>query len=140
MPKLMKFMTALSLMLVMLAQPIYAAEKSVKIKVTVVSVKLVQNNHVGNEWLTAAKVNGKEVSAGSSVTLTLKASEAIHLDAYAEEQDKIPEDGEATASVKASSIAKTTNKALTVVVTENRGRYSGNTATWTFTYKLQKLP
>lgn len=139
MPKLMKLVTALSLMLLMLAQPIYAAEKSVKIKVTVVSVKLVENNHVGNEWLTAAKINGKEVSAGSSLTLTLKASETIHLNAYAEEQDKIPEDGEATASVKASSIAKTTNKALSVVVTENRGRYSGETATWKFTFKLQKL-
>ncbi|MDI4649296.1 hypothetical protein [Cohnella hashimotonis] len=139
MPKHMKLVTALSLMLIMLAQPIYAAEKSVKIKVTVVSVKLVENNHVGNEWLTAAKINGKEVSAGSSLTLTLKASETIHLNAYAEEQDKIPEDGEATASVKASSIAKTTNKALSVVVTENRGRYSGETATWKFTFKLQKL-
>ncbi|MDG0793985.1 hypothetical protein OMP38_26550 [Cohnella ginsengisoli] len=139
MPKLMKFVTALSLMLMLLVQPIYAAEKSVKIKVTVVSVKLVENNHVGNEWLTVAKINGKEVSAGSSVTLTLKASETIHLDAYAEEQDKIPEDGESTASVKASSIGKTTNKALSVVVTENRGRYSGETATWKFTFKLQKL-
>ncbi|MEK0317252.1 hypothetical protein [Cohnella sp. 56] len=138
MPKLFKMMVSLSLLLAILVQPTYAAEKNVKIKVTVVEIKLVENNHVGNEWYTAASVNGKEVSAGSSVTLTLKPSAMIQLKAYAQEQDKIPEDDTATASVKASSITKTTTKALSVVVTENRGRYSGNTATWKFTYKLQK--
>ncbi|CAI6082944.1 hypothetical protein [Cohnella sp. JJ-181] len=139
MTKFLKVILAMALMLVMLAQPMYAAEKSVKIKVTVVSVELVENNHVGNEWYTEASVNGKAVSDGSSVTLTLKPSAAIKLEAYAQEQDKIPEEDTATASVKASSITKTTNKALSVTVTENRGRYSGETATWKFTFKMQKI-
>lgn len=139
MPKLFKVILSLSLMLAVLAQPMYAAEKSVKIKVTVVGIKLAENNHVGNEWYTEASVNGKTVAEGSSVTLTLKPSATVQLEAYAQEQDKIPEDDTATASVKASSISKTVNKALSVTVTENRGRYSGNTATWKFTFKLQKI-
>lgn len=138
MPKLLKVVLALSAMLALLAQPLYAAEKSVKIKVTIEQIKLVENNHVGNEWYTVASVNGKAVSEGTAVTLTLKPSDTIQLKAYAEEQDKIPDKATATATVKASSVTKTTTKALAVTVVENRGRYSGNTATWTFTYKLQK--
>ncbi|MGO4376626.1 hypothetical protein AB4Z21_38890, partial [Paenibacillus sp. MCAF20] len=60
------------------------------------------------------------------------------LKAYAEEQDKIPESGTATLSVKAANVTKTISKSLKVTVTENRGRYSGNSADWKFTFKIQK--
>ena len=134
-----KSLFLLSLLAVLLVQPAAAATaKTVKIKVTLVSVELVKNNHVGNEWYTAAHVNGKEIKEGSTVTLNLKASESIKLKAYAEEQDKIPDVGTANTSVKVSSVSKTTNKTLKVKVTENRGRYSGNTAEWKFTFKIQK--
>lgn len=107
-------------------------------KVTLVRVELVENNHVGNEWYTTASVNGKEIEEGSSVTLKLKSSESLKLKAYAEEQDKIPESGSANATVKVSSVTKDITKSLKVKVTENRGRYSGNTAEWKFTFKVQK--
>ncbi|OKP83598.1 hypothetical protein A3842_08810 [Paenibacillus sp. P3E] len=115
-----------------------AASKSIKVKVTLVSAELTENNHVGNEWYTTAYINDKEISEGSSVVLDLKSTESVQLKAYAEEQDKIPESATATASVKASAITKTISKAIEVTVVENRGRYSGNTATWTFTFKVQK--
>lgn len=115
-----------------------AASKSIKVKVTLVSAELTENNHVGNEWYTTAYINEKEISEGSSVVLDLKSTESVQLKAYAEEQDKIPESATATASVKASAITKTISKAIEVTVVENRGRYSGNTATWTFTFKVQK--
>lgn len=127
-----------TLFLTVLVQPVSAASKTSKIKVTLVSVQLVENNHVGNEWLTAAYINGKQVQQGSSVTLTLKSTDKITLKAYAEEQDKIPEDGTATVSIKASSVTQTISKSLTVEVIENRGRYSGNSAEWKFTFKIQK--
>jgi type IV secretory pathway TrbF-like protein len=101
-------------------------------------VELVENSHVGNEWYTTASVNGKEIEEGSSVTLKLKSSESLKLKAYAEEQDKIPESGSANATVKVSSVTKDITKSLKVKVTENRGRYSGNTAEWKFTFKVQK--
>ncbi|OKP78822.1 hypothetical protein A3844_28875 [Paenibacillus helianthi] len=115
-----------------------AASKSIKVKVTLVSAELTENNHVGNEWYTTAYINDKEIGEGSSVVLDLKSTESVQLKAYAEEQDKIPESAKATASVKASAITKTISKAIEVTVVENRGRYSGNTATWTFTFKVQK--
>lgn len=118
--------------------PVSAASKTVKIKVTLVSVEQTENNHVGNEWYTAAYVNGKEIEEGSTITLTLKTSESIKLKAYAEEQDKIPEDGTESLSIKASSVTKTIDKDLVVEVTENRGRYSGNTAEWKFSFKIKK--
>lgn len=138
MKKLLKLMMALTAAFALLVQPVAAADKTTKFKVTLVSVELAENNHVGNEWETTAYVNGKKVQEGKSITVSLKATDSIKLKAYAEEQDKIPESGSATIAVKASSVTKATNKVLKVVVTENRGRYSGNTAEWKFTYKLQK--
>ncbi|MNO49746.1 hypothetical protein D3C76_401040 [compost metagenome] len=131
----------LLLLLFSMAVPVqstFAASKSIKVKVTLVSAELTENNHVGNEWYTTASINGKEISEGSSVVLDLKSTESVKLKAYAEEQDKIPESATATASIKASAITKAISKAVEVTVVENRGRYSGNTATWTFTFKVQK--
>jgi len=115
-----------------------APAKTSQFKITLASIELIENNHVGNEWYTSAEVNGKELREGSSVTLKLKSSESIKLKAYAEEQDKIPDVGTASLSLKASTIAKTTTKSLKVTVKENRGRYSGNTSEWKFTFKVQK--
>ncbi|MHA6531253.1 hypothetical protein [Paenibacillus sp. BAC0078] len=132
---------AMLLLLFSLAVPVQstsAAAKNVKIKVTLVSAELTENNHVGNEWYTVADANGKEIAEGDSVVLTLKSTDSVKLTAYAEEQDKIPDSASKAASIKVSSITKTTTKALKVTVVENRGRYSGNTATWKFTFSLKK--
>ncbi|MNC67084.1 hypothetical protein D3C75_1175500 [compost metagenome] len=73
------------------------------------------------------------------MVLDLKTAESVKLKAYAEEQDKIPDSAEMSVSIKASAVTTTMiTKAVKVTVTENRGRYSGNTATWKFTFKLQK--
>jgi hypothetical protein len=138
MKKALKLFLMFSVILLCLVQPVSAATSTVKLKVTLVRVELVENSHVGNEWYTTASVNGKEIEEGSSVTLKLKSSESLKLKAYAEEQDKIPESGSANATVKVSSVTKDIIKSLKVKVTENRGRYSGNTAEWKFTFKVQK--
>jgi hypothetical protein len=136
-----KAIFVLSLLFVLLVQPeVSAADKTIKIKVKVslVSVELVENNHVGNEWYATAYVNGIEIEEGSSITLNLKSSESVKLKAYAEEQDKIPDVGTSNSSIKVSSVTKTINKSIKVNVVENRGRYSGNSAEWKFTFKIQK--
>ncbi|WP_240546336.1 hypothetical protein [Paenibacillus artemisiicola] len=125
--------------LLLAAQPVTAASKTAKIKVTFVRATLAQNNHVGNEWWTGGYVNGKEVPEGGSVTLNVKSTDTIKLLAEAQEQDKYPDDGQASAAVKVSSVTKSLDKALSVTVTENRGRYSGNTAKWKFTFKIQRV-
>ncbi|WP_223868833.1 hypothetical protein [Paenibacillus sp. UASWS1643] len=128
----------LSLVFAVCSPTSYAAPKTVKVTVTLVSAELVDNNSVGNEWAIGASVNGKDLEEGSSVTLNLKPTGTLKLEAIAEEQDKIPDYGSKSTNVKLSSFSKSTNKTLSVVVTENRGRYSGNTATWAFKFKISK--
>lgn len=127
-----------SLLFICFVQPAVAATKTVKVKITLQSVELIENNHVGNEWYTTASINGKTIKEGSTVTLNLKSSDSIQLKAYAEEQDKVPDIGTKSVSVKVSSLSKTLNKSLVVQVVENRGRYSGKTAEWKFAFKIQK--
>jgi hypothetical protein len=134
-----KALLVLSLFALLLAQPVSAAAKTVEVKVTLVRVELIENNHVGHEWYTTASVNGKELREGSTVTLKLKSTGSVKLEAYAEEQDKIPEAGTAVSTIKVSSVTKSINKSLKVKVVENRGRYSGNSAEWKFTFKIQKV-
>ncbi|MEK4042998.1 hypothetical protein NSU18_04995 [Paenibacillus sp. FSL H8-0048] len=120
-------------------QPISAAGKTQKVKVTFVSAELVENDHVGNEWWWGGFVNGEELEEGDSVTLDLTSTASIKLRAEAQEQDKIPDEGSANASIKVSTLKDTQNKSLTVKVVENRGRYSGNSASWKFVFKIDKV-
>ncbi|AWB44239.1 hypothetical protein DCC85_08430 [Paenibacillus sp. CAA11] len=106
--------------------------------VKLVSAELTSNDHVGNEWAWSASVDGKSLDVGDSITLK-NAKNSIILKSYAVEQDKIPDEGSAEKSISLKSLSsnKTTVK-LTVTVTENRGRYSGNKAVWVFTYQISK--
>ncbi|MEK3685154.1 hypothetical protein [Paenibacillus sp. FSL R10-2736] len=79
------------------------------------------------------------IKEGESVTVDVSSTGTIKLLAEAQEQDKIPEEGSATASIKVSTLKTTQNKSLSVKVVENRGRYSGNTATWKFVFKIEKV-
>lgn len=125
--------------LTLLSHPALAAEKKQKVKVTFVSAELIDNQHVGNEWWWGGYVDGEEIEEGDSVTISVPASGKITLTAEAQEQDKIPEEGSSEATVKLSSLGKNTvKKTLDVTVTENRGRYSGNTATWRFVFEVKK--
>lgn len=134
--KLGLWITAVLLIVVAGATPALAASAS-GWNVKLVSVQLVKNEHVGNEWYYTASVNGKEVEEGSSVTL--KNVSSINLYAYAEEQDKIPDEGKAQKSIKVSTLTKKTQLVeMKVTVTENRGRYSGNQALWKFTFQISK--
>ncbi|RUT28008.1 hypothetical protein EJP77_18505 [Paenibacillus zeisoli] len=128
------------LVFVLTVQPLSAAaSKTIKVKITLLSVELVENNHVGNEWYTESFINGKRIEEGESVTLNLKSTGSVTLKAAVEEQDSIPDEGSSSSAVKVSSISKSITKSLNVVVEENRGRYSGNTAEWKFVYQIQKL-
>lgn len=137
--KFIKSCLILVIVFALSTQPLWAAGKTEKIKVTFVSAELVDNNHVGNEGWWGGFVNGKELADGDSVTLNVSSTGTIKLHAEAQEQDKIPDDGEETATVKVSSLKSTQNKSITVQVVENRGRYSGNTATWKFVFKIEKV-
>ncbi|SFT21599.1 hypothetical protein [Paenibacillus sp. BC26] len=137
--KLIQGLIAFLILALFTVQPLFAAAKTTKIKVTFVSASLVENNHVGNEWWSGGSVNGKELGEGQSTTLSLKPTDTVKIVAEAQEQDKYPDNGEAAASIKVSSITKAITKTLTVSIVENRGRYSGNTAKWKFVFKVEKV-
>ncbi|WP_411345727.1 hypothetical protein ACE3MZ_06955 [Paenibacillus sp. WLX1005] len=116
-----------------------ATAASSSYKVTLTKVKMISNDHVGNEWYTEAKVNNKVLYEGQSVTVKANSNGTVKLYAYAEEQDKIPDEGTKTKNVSLSSVSSSGSTVkLRVSVIENRGRYSGNEAVWEFTYVLKK--
>lgn len=117
--------------------PVYAASSTYT--VTFQKATLVSNDHVGNEWAIAAKVADRAISEGKSINVNVDSNGSIKLYAYAVEEDKIPDEGSNTKTVKVSSVSsKGSTFKVNVTVTENRGRYSGNEAVWEFTYKIKK--
>lgn len=134
--KLGLWFTAVLLIVMAGATPALAADAS-GWNVKLVSAQLVENEHVGNEWYYTASVNGKKAEEGSSVTV--KNVSSINLYAYAEEQDKVPDQAKVQKTIKVSTLTKKTQRVeMKVTVTENRGRYSGNEAVWKFTFQISK--
>lgn len=87
------------------------------------------NDHVGNDWSYYASVNGVRIKDGGS-TITCKAGKPITVYAKCVEDDTYPDVGENTYEFTppASYIGDTFYASVGVVVTEDRGRYAGNTA------------
>ncbi len=120
---------------------VYGAKSSkVKVIVELQSIECVQNNHVGNEWGFGSTVNKKELSEGDSIEISTTSKGKITIISIAEEQDKYPDYGDNTLTVSVSKLKanKDTTYTSNVTVTENRGRYSGNTAVWKFTYVVKR--
>ncbi len=117
-----------------------AAAKNVKVSVKLQSIDCISNNHVGNEWAFGCTVNKKDLSEGKSIVVTTTPSGKISIVSTAEEEDSIPDVGSKTLSVSVSKLkaGKEATYTSRVTVRENRGRYSGNTAVWEFTYIIKR--
>ena len=93
-------------------------------------------NSVGNNWTYVFYVNGKKIGANSKVELT--AGDEITVKAIVTENDKSPDVG--TNNSKHTVTEKEIKDGFTinfnVKVRENKGRYTGNTATWKISYKF----
>lgn len=135
-----KFYIAVSFILIfslIFSISVYAsADSSVNVEIKLESATLQSNNHVGNEWSCSAKVNGKKIEEGKSISLKCAKGSKITLAAAATENDKIPDTGSSSKTIKVSTLkaGEAAKYPVKVVVKENRGRYSGNTATWVFNF------
>ncbi len=111
-----------------------------KVKVTLQSVVCVENNHVGNEWGYGATVNKKAIYEGQTLEISTTPNGKITIVSSAEEDDTYPDYGSKTLTVSVSKLKANTSAKYTsnVTVIENRGRYSGNSAVWKFTYVIKK--
>lgn len=109
-----------------------------KFDVKLDSVNLIQNDSVGNEWIFSGNVNGIDIKQGKTINLTTTGNEDISLSASAEEEDTYPDLGNGDENVNVSSLnlSKNNQKSIDVTVTEDRGRYSGNTANFKFNYSI----
>lgn len=94
------------------------------------------NNHVGNEWSTSYSVNGYSISG--STTVKIKLGSSVRVSSTKTERDSIPDVGSNSSSYTPTRSDFQSGFELqhSVTVRENRGRYSGNTASFTFTYKF----
>ncbi len=117
----------------------YSASKT-KVNVTLQSVTCIENNHVGNEWGYGATVSKKAIYEGQTVEITTTPTGKITIVSMAEEDDSYPDYGSKTLTVSVSKLKTNTITKYTsnVTVVENRGRYSGNSAVWKFTYIIKK--
>ena len=93
-------------------------------------------NHVGNEWVQRFYVNGEEVWSDS--VITLNAGDTITVEAEISEHDKNPDTGIEIVNyiVTEQDLTRGFTISFNVSVTENGGRYSGNTAKWSVVFRF----
>ena len=91
-------------------------------------------NHVGNEWSYGFCLNDEPVTSGSRIAVNADAGIAIP--AWIEEEDKYSDYGDAldTIGVTLENLQSGFSFTQTMRVTEDGGRYKGNTAVWEVTY------
>ena len=121
------------------------SQASCQVSVTVESIDLVYNNHVGNEWLFSVAVNGQYVPVSSySPTLVYESlvtgPTCLQITAKAVEYDKYSDVGTTTTTVQVdcpSESSRSQEVIMEVLVREDRGRYVGNTALWRFRIQIE---
>lgn len=112
--------------------------ESIDAEVSFLSAKLEYNHSVGNEWGYSFVVNHNEMKKGQSKNFLLSKGSSLILEAFATEFDKVPDHGSARYEYTFDDLKRNSSITddLTVIVTENRGRFSGNTAAWVFRYQI----
>ena len=117
------------------SKPTATKRLSRKMKVSI-SCSCSGYNHVGNEWYKYFSIDNIQVKSGDKITVTL--GESIEIYTSFTEDDKVPDVGSAWDNVALTQnyIKNGFSITQTIYVTENRGRYSGNTAVWTATYEF----
>lgn len=103
------------------------------------SSSLEYNNSVGNDWSTWLVINGNRQTSAKNIKIQMENTETLTITAYADEEDSVPDRGSTTLNIPVKELKKGINTyTVDVMVRENRGRYSGNTAKWSFIVKIDK--
>ena len=101
------------------------------------TAKCVAKNHVGNSWAKALFLNDEQVKGTGKVTV--KDGDRITVEWVIEEYDKYPDTGNyyEVIDITPEIMTKGLTLEATVWVTENGGRYSGNSAEWRVTVTIK---
>lgn len=101
------------------------------------TAKLKQNNSVGDDWGYGIKHNDEIIKSGDCVTQW--SILRLEVTAFAIEYDSYNDRGSANVTFDSLEVGETQTKEVTVIVRENRGRYSGNTAKWSFEITVERI-
>lgn len=95
------------------------------------------NNHVGHEWSETTQVNGTEIWYRGSVTLKLGGT--AKCSTLRVERDSYPDVGSSKTNytMREADFRDGFSVSQTFSVYENRGRYAGNSANFTYTYTFK---
>lgn len=100
------------------------------------SARLARNNSVGNQWGRGIKYNGEYIEPGTPIEIL---GNKIMIVAAATEYDDCNDYGQTYVSFDSLGVGEKCTQEVSVVVRENRGRYSGNTAEWIFEITLERI-
>lgn len=89
------------------------------------------NNSVGSDWSFDRYVNGQYTHDGFEITSASGGYATVEM--LITEHDSVPESGYGSATI---ALQDGFNTSFNITVVENRGRYSGNVATFTVTVKV----
>ena len=105
-----------------------------------VEAECADYNHVGNEWTLSYSINGEEIRSGDRVRL--KKGEEILCESVVTENDESSPDtnSETTAYTVTAEDLKSGFELShqNVVVTEDRGRYTGESCTWEIVFRFDR--
>ncbi len=95
------------------------------------------NNHIGDEWSESMRVNGTEIWYRDSVTLKLGGT--AKCSTVRVERDGYPDVGSSVTNhaMREADFRDGFSVSQTFSVYENRGRYAGNSANFTYTYTFK---
>ena len=118
------------------AKPTKKPSTKAKSMDVVASATCSDYNSVGNNWTYVFYINGKKVGENSKIELT--AGDEITVKAIVTDNDKSPDVGTNNSkhTVTEKEIKDGFTISFNVKVRENKGRYTGNTATWKISYKF----
>lgn len=114
-------------------------QPSYTIRVKFNSASLDYNDHVGNSWGYYIYVNEEELKKGATVEMIAKDDDSFDITCFAYENDNVPDEGSGRIHINVNELkdGKNTFEGY-ATVTENRGRYSGNSAGWIFKITVTK--
>lgn len=113
--------------------------EKMEVTITLKSVTMLYNDSVGSEWGYSFTVNNVDYNKGESHKFTIEKKDSINITAQMTEYDKIPDNGYSSCTYNYNELKNLmqSSRNLDVIVVENRGRYSGNSASWKFTYLIK---
>lgn len=98
--------------------------------------KRVSDDSVGNDWTITYTHNGETVKSGHRVLLSLEVFTFQTIEVEVREDDKLDDVG--TGDMKVA-ICDGGSEKTTITVTENGGRYKGETAVWEITCTVKLI-